>query len=69
MENMFQKTKQLLDYVATQELAIVTYHASTLIQALHSNILLKYARGKKQNGQTFFHVQQCNISPKQWISP
>ena len=32
-----RKTKQLLDYVATQEEAIITYSASNMVLAVHSN--------------------------------
>ena len=34
---MLAKVKQLLDYCTTQEEPVVTYHASKMILAVHSN--------------------------------
>ena len=37
MQETIKKVKQLLDYCATQEKAIITYNASKMILAVHSN--------------------------------
>jgi hypothetical protein len=37
MQETMKKVKQLLDYCATQENAIITYNASQMILAIHSN--------------------------------
>jgi hypothetical protein len=36
-EEMVQQTKQLLDYLATQEEAVLMYNASQMIMAVHSD--------------------------------
>jgi hypothetical protein len=36
-QEMMKKVEQLLDYCATQEDAIITYNASKMILAIHSN--------------------------------
>ena len=36
-QETMKKVKQLLDYCATQEEAIITYNASKMILAIHSN--------------------------------
>ena len=45
MEQTMAKVKQLLDYCASQEEAIITYNASKMVLAVHSNE--GYANEKK----------------------
>ena len=37
MEETFQQTRQLLDYLASQEGAVLRYSASEMIVVVHSN--------------------------------
>jgi hypothetical protein len=47
------KVKQLLDYCASQEEAIITYNASKMVLAVHSNA--GYANEKKARSHTGGH--------------
>ncbi len=65
MQWMMMTIKQLLDYCAKQEEAIITYHTSKMILAVHSNV--GYCNEKNSRGQvggTFFPFQRQTISPK-----
>jgi hypothetical protein len=64
MQKTMEMTKQLLDYCASQqEEAIITYHASKMILAVHSNT--GYCNKKKECSQVGGHVSLSNdnISP------
>ncbi len=55
------KVKQLLDYCASQEEAIITYNASKMVLAVHSNA--GYANEKKARSQTRGHFFLSNNNP------
>ncbi len=38
MQKTMERVKQLLDYCASQEEAILTYHASDMVLAIHSDV-------------------------------
>jgi hypothetical protein len=50
---MMKKVNQLLDYCATQEEAIITYNASKMILAIHSNA--GYCNKKNAHSQAGVH--------------
>jgi hypothetical protein len=54
-ESTMEEIKQLLDYYASQEEAIVTYHASDMILAVHSNAsyLNKRKPGSRAGGDLY----------------
>jgi len=57
-------TLQLLDYLATQEDAILTYHTSNLILAAHSNpSYLGEPDARSRVGSHFFFSSNANIPP------
>ncbi len=58
MEEMMRKVKQLLDYCATQEVAIITYNASKIILAIHSDA--RYCNKKKARSQAGGHFFLSN---------
>jgi hypothetical protein len=54
-ENMMKKVRQFLDYASTRPDAIVTYHASDMVLAGHSNALnLSNSKACSQAGGHFF---------------
>jgi hypothetical protein len=53
--------KQLLDYCATQEEAIITYNASKMILAVHSNA--GYCNGKNARSRAGGHFFLSNDKP------
>jgi hypothetical protein len=54
-EDTMQQTLQLLDYLAMQEDAIVSYHASDMVLAVHSNTsYLSKPKAQSQAGGHFF---------------
>jgi hypothetical protein len=58
-ERTMERVKQLLDYCASQEEAIITYNASKMILAVHSDV--GYANEKKARsraGGHFFPFEQ-----------
>jgi hypothetical protein len=52
-EQTMAKVKQMLDYCASQEEAIITYNASKMVLAVHSNA--GYANEKKARSHTGGH--------------
>jgi hypothetical protein len=59
MQETMKKIKQLLDYCATQEDAIITYNASQMILTIHSNA--RYCNRKNARsraGGYFFPIKQ-----------
>jgi hypothetical protein len=57
-EDTMRHTQQLLDYLATQEDAILTYNASNMILAVHSNAsYLSKPKEQSQAGRHFFPIQ------------
>ncbi len=55
------KMKQLLDYVATQEEAIITYRASNIVLSVHSDT--GYCNKKKAQSQAGGHFYFLNNNP------
>jgi hypothetical protein len=54
-EQTMEKVKQLLDYCATQEEAIITYNASKMILAVHSDVgYCNEKNGRSRAGGHFF---------------
>ena len=64
-QEMMKKVKQLLDYCATQEDAIIAYNASKMILAIPSNA--RYCKEKNARSQAggHFSYQTTKKSPKQ----
>jgi hypothetical protein len=57
-------TVQLLDYLATQEDAIITYHASDMILAAHRDAsYLSQPQARNRAGSHFFLSSNANIPP------
>jgi hypothetical protein len=55
IENTMKLTKQFLDYMATQEEAILTHCASDMFFAIHSNALyLSKAKARSRTGGNMF---------------
>ncbi len=60
-QNTMKKVKQLLDYAATHPDAIVTYNASGMILAMHSNALyLSKSNAQSRAGGHFFMSSNAN---------
>jgi hypothetical protein len=57
-EETLQQTKQLLDYIATQEEAVLTYNASEMILAVHSDA--SYLSEPKAHSQAGGHFILSN---------
>ncbi len=59
-----QQTLQLLDYLATQEDALLSYHASDVVLAVHSNAGY-LSKPKAQRGVSghFFLSSYTTVSP------
>ena len=62
-EETLKKTKQFIEFAATQEEAIVMYYASDMILAVNSDA--SYLRKPKVQSKVggHFYVQQCCIPP------
>jgi hypothetical protein len=60
-ESTMEEIKQLLDYCASQEEAIVTYHASDMILAVHSNA--SYLNKRKLQSRAGGHFYLLNDVP------
>ena len=61
------KVTQFLDYAATHPDAIVTYHASNMVLAGHSNAsYLSETNAHSRAGGSLFHVQQHHKATQQW---
>jgi hypothetical protein len=61
MEQLMAKVKQLLDYCATQEVAIITYNARKMVLTVHSNA--GYANEKKARSRAGGHFFLSNNNP------
>ena len=59
-----QQTLQLLDYLATQEDAVLSYHASDMVLAVHSNVsYLSEPKACSRAGGHFFLSSDTTIPP------
>jgi len=65
------QTLQLLNYLATQEDAVLSYHANDMVLAVHSNVsYLSEPKARSRAGGHFFLSSDTTIPPntKQWCS-
>ena len=63
-EDTMKQTKQLLDYLASQEEAVLTYSASDMILAVHSDAsYLSEPKAKSRAGGHFFLSNNTDIPP------
>ena len=54
-QNTVEKVDQLLDYAASQEDAVITYHASDMVLAVHSDVSrLSEPKARSRTGGHFF---------------
>jgi hypothetical protein len=59
-----QQTLQLLDYLATQEDAVLSYHARDMMLAVHSNTsYLNEPKAQHQAGRHFFLSSNTTVPP------
>jgi hypothetical protein len=59
-----QQTLQLLNYLATQEDAILSYHANYMVLAVHSNTSnLSKPKARSQSGGHFFLSSDIAVPP------
>jgi hypothetical protein len=59
-----QQTLQLLDYLATQEDAVLYYHASDMVLAVHSDTsYLSEPKARSRAGGHFFLSSDTTIPP------
>ena len=59
-----KQTQQLLDYITSQENAVITYQASYMILAAHSNIsYLSKPKARSRSGGHFFLSTSADIPP------
>jgi hypothetical protein len=64
MESTLEEVKQLLDYCASQEEAIVTYNRSDMILAVHSNAsYLSKQKSRSRAGGHFICRAMCPTPP------
>jgi hypothetical protein len=67
-ERRLKHTKQLLDYLASQEEAIITYRASPMILAAHSDAgYLNEPQARSRAGGGYSISPCMKHSPPQWI--
>jgi hypothetical protein len=63
-EDTMQQTLQFLDYLATQEDSVLSYHTSNMVLAVHSNAsYLSEPKACKQAGKHFFLSSNTTIPP------
>ncbi len=63
-EDTMQQTLQLLDYLAMQEDAVLSYHASDMVLAVHSNAsYLSKPKAQSQVGGHFFLSSNTTVPP------
>jgi hypothetical protein len=63
-EDMMRQTLQLFDYLATQEDAILSYHASDMVLAVHSNAsYLSKPKAQSRVGGHFFLSSNTTVPP------
>ncbi len=66
-EDMMQQTLQLLDYLATQEDAVLSYHASDMVLAVHSNAsYLSKPKACSRAGGHFVLSSNTTVPPNNW---
>ena len=60
-----QQSQQLLDYLATQEPAVLTYHKSDMVLAVHSDAsYLNEEEAQSRAGGNHFFIQGRTFPPK-----
>jgi hypothetical protein len=69
MEEMMKKVKQLLDYCATQEDAIITYNVSKMILEIHSDAGYCNKKNAHSQAEGHFSYRMMTIPPKQRCHP
>jgi hypothetical protein len=63
-EDTMRQTLQLLDYLAMQEEAVLSYHASNMVLAIHSNAsYLSKPKARSQAGGHFFLSSNTTVPP------
>ncbi len=63
-KDMMRQTLQLLDYLATQEDTVLSYHASDMVLAVHSNAsYLSEPKARSRAGGHFFLSNDTSIPP------
>jgi hypothetical protein len=63
-EVTMQQTLQLLDYLAMQEEAVLSYHASNMVLAVHSDAsYLSEPKARSQAGGHFFLSSDTTVLP------
>jgi hypothetical protein len=60
-----QQTLQLLDYLAMQEDAVLSYHSSNMVRKQQRQ-LLEQAKSTQSSRRTLLPVKQYNRPTKQW---
>jgi hypothetical protein len=58
-----QQTLQLLDYLATQEDVVLSYHASDMVLAVHSNASYLSEPTRNRAGEHFFLSSDTTVPP------
>ncbi len=67
-EDTMQQTLQLLDYLATLEDAVLSYHASNMVLAVHSNAsYLRKPKTQSQAGGHFFLSSNTTVPPNNGV--
>jgi hypothetical protein len=70
MQKTIATVKQLLDYCASQEEAIITYNASSIILNVHSDAgYLNKKKARSRAGGHFFLSNNTDSPPQQWCNP
>ena len=65
MQKTMDRIKHLLDYCSSQKKAIITYHSSDMVLAIHSNAgYLNESKARSRVGEAFFSFKQYPISAK-----
>ena len=68
-EQTLEKVQQFLDYAASNPNAVLTYSASDMVLAIHSDAsYLSEPNAKSRVGGHFFYVQRCGSTTQQWSS-
>ena len=63
-QNTLEKVDQLLDYAPSQEDAIITYHASDMVLAIHSDAsYLSEPKARSRAGGHFFMSSDRQVPP------
>ncbi len=64
MPKTMDRVKQLLDYCASQEEAILTYHSSDMVLAIHSDAgYLNKSKARSRAGGHFFLLSDVQLPP------